>query len=864
MATLITPNQRAARTLRQAHDRAEIASGQTLWHPAEALPLEAWLGNLWHQHLVSGADTRMLLNRTQEHALWADIIRADTETPSLRSPDALADLAARAWSLAHLYNARPRLRDFAPSTDSRAFDRWSRAFDRRLQRGQWITAAQLPAELAAANLTLPPVTLVDFDTPPPAIAALFQSVPGATHQETTVTPTLSSLHAAADDASELIVAATWARIHLDANPSATIAIVVPNLADRRAAINRAFAPILSPETLSITARPTTPAYEFSLGRPLAELPIAQTALTLLTWPLQPLPLETISALLLSPWFASEPSNLAAFDAFELRQTTLLRPELSLQSVINLLTRSRRSASHAMSHLLNLQRAARSIAPNQSFMQWADTFRTLLEAAGLPRHARSSSLAYQQHSRFESALDELATLDFDAKRPDASEALAAFSRILHQTVFATESTNAPVQILGPIELGGTSFDALWFLGADDLVWPTPIATTPLIPWPLQRTLAMPGADRKHDHAHAQALTNRIAHSATEVIFSYARQSEEGDRRPSPLLATLNLIAYEAPEPVPTPPTLPFEIIPDDLDLPPLPAGPVRGGANILKLQAACAFRAFAETRLHASQPETADPGLDALERGNIVHKVMEQLWTVLGTQSNLRDLPTHKLSNTLNQAIDLALSRITPETAWDEAYLRVQRQRLRDLLLPWLAIERERPPFTVQPPEQKKHFQLGPLELELRIDRIDATARGLVILDYKTGVATPASWKTTRPDEPQLPLYSVLTQQSGQILAGVAFAQLRPGDGLGITGYADDDLVFGRKTRMEAPTLAEQVEDWHTILTGLATAYAAGDTRVAPRSYPKTCAHCHQRILCRLNPDLLLEDEEEREEEPIHG
>ncbi len=863
MATQITPNQRAARTLRQAYDRAQRAAGQTLWQPADILPLEAWLKSLWHQRLVAGADTRILLNRTQEHTLWADIIRADPETPSLRSPDALAELAARAWSLAHLYNARPRLRDFATSTDSRAFDRWSRALDRRLQRGQWITAAQLPAELATANLNTDPITLVDFDAHPPAIAALIASCPEATQQQTNLTPTITSLHAAEDDAAELIAAATWARAHLDANPSAAIAIVVPNLDDRRAAIERAFAPILSPETLPITAAPVAPTYEFSLGRPLFDLAIAQTALTLLTWPLHPLPLETVSTLLLSPWFSPDPPSLAAFDAFELRNQTLLRPELSLSSFLALLTRSKHASPVALKNLRTLQKTAHDTPEPKSFTAWADTFRTLLEATGLPHHARTSSLAFQQHARFEAALDELATLDFETKRPDATEALAAFTRILRQTVFAPESTNAPIQIMGPLELGGTSFDALWFLGADDLTWPTPIVPTPLIPWPLQRDLAMPGSDRAHDDAHAQTLTNRIAHSATEVVFSYARQSEEGDRRPSPLLAALNLTPYEAPNSETAPPALSYDVYPDDVRLPPHPAGPVRGGATILKLQAACAFRAFAETRLHASQPETADPGLDALERGNIVHKVMEQLWTALGSQATLRELDPDALAAELTRAIDLSIDRITPETAWDQAYLRVQRLRLFELLFPWLEIEAARPPFTVQPPEQKKHFQLGPLELELRIDRIDSTARGLVILDYKTGLANPASWKSDRPDEPQLPLYSVLTQQAGHTLAGVAFAQLRPGDGLGITGYADDDLVFGKTKAMDAATLAEQVDEWHTILTRLATDYADGDTRVAPKSYPKTCTHCHQRILCRLNPELLVEDEEE-ETEPTHG
>jgi ATP-dependent helicase/nuclease subunit B len=242
--------------------------------------------------------------------------------------------------------------------------------------------------------------------------------------------------------------------------------------------------------------------------------------------------------------------------------------------------------------------------------------------------------------------------------------------------------------------------------------------------------------------------------------------------------------------------------------------------------------------------------------------MQHFWTGLETQDALKALPPSERNGLLDRAIDTALShsKAHPETPWDDAYLAVQRQRLRDLLQPWLDKELDRSPFTVQPVEQRQQFELGPLTLDLRIDRIDETAAGLLILDYKTGDANPAHWKGERPDEPQLPLYAVLTQQFEQQLAGVAFALLRPGIGLGLKGYADDPQLFGRPAIMEAPSLAEQVEQWHSVLTRLAADYAAGDTRVAPKSYPQTCERCTQRILCRLNP-ASLEDFDDEESEP---
>jgi probable DNA repair protein len=874
-ALLITPNQRAARALRRAYDAAQTA---TLWKPAEVLPLETWLANLWHGRIVAGSETRTLLNPSQQHLLWREIIAADPEAQGLRSPDALADLAARAWSLACLHDGRQRLREFPLSTDHRAFDRWSRRFEQRLTRGDLMTPAELPAALgAASNLPGTPLALVDFDTQTPAVSSLFDRLRdlGADIDviQTVVTPATQHLYVAGDDREELVMAARWARSRLDANPKTRIAIVVPDLEGRRTAIERTFAPILSPQSLPITAPAVSAVYEFSLGKPLAELPLSLSALTLLSWPLRPLSIEQVSALLASPWFVTQnPSETATFDAYELRQARVLRPELTLASAIRLIERSprRESLGELLFRLRGLQRAAEDSyltpRPGQSeplrqpYGVWADAFRAALGAAGWTQHARTSSLAFQQHRAWESALDELATLDFEGSLPRVDETLAAFNRILRQTIFAPETTDAPLQILGPLELGGVAFDALWFLGADDLAWPPMVATSPLLPWQMQRTLSMPGADRERDDARARAITLRIAHSAAEVVFSYALQSEEGERRPSPLLAGLNLAEFAPDSEPPQPGPAEFEILPDDVFLPPLPGPEVRGGTQILKLQAACAFRAFAERRLASKAPESPSQGFDARDSGSLVHQVMEHLWTEVATQASLRALAPNEVSAALNRAIDQSL-RTSAETSWDEAYLAIQRQRLHDLLTPWLALEARRPPFTVQPPEQQKHFQLGPLTLDLRIDRIDSTAAGDFILDYKTGLAAPSQWQGERPDEPQLPLYALLAHTEGRPLAGVAFALLRAGDGLAMKGYAEDASLFpdSKPSAMEGHSLAEQVELWQYHLTALAEAFAAGDTRVLPKDYPKTCSRCDQRILCRLNPDALVDLPAESEE-----
>ena len=121
---------------------------------------------------------------------------------------------------------------------------------------------------------------------------------------------------------------------------------------------------------------------------------------------------------------------------------------------------------------------------------------------------------------------------------------------------------------------------------------------------------------------------------------------------------------------------------------------------------------------------------------------------------------------------------------------------------------------------------------------------------------------TIPDAPQLPLYALFQPDT---LGGIAFAQLRPGSGLSLSGFADDSTVLATSAKAQTLPIAEQVEAWRLVLTQLAVAFAQGDTRVLPKSYPGTCQHCGQRILCRLDVNALNESaDDDLAQENTHG
>ena len=149
-AIVVTGNQRAARALRRGLDQRNRELGPTSWAPAAVMAWDAWMAALWRGLVVEGHAAQLLLNRTQEHVVWRTILEADEELASLRTVDSLAEMAAEAWRLVSSYEGGERLRGGAGSTDTRAFQRWARTFERLCKAKGFLAQAQLEETLCGA------------------------------------------------------------------------------------------------------------------------------------------------------------------------------------------------------------------------------------------------------------------------------------------------------------------------------------------------------------------------------------------------------------------------------------------------------------------------------------------------------------------------------------------------------------------------------------------------------------------------------------------------------------------------------------------------------------------------------------------
>jgi ATP-dependent helicase/nuclease subunit B len=875
---VLAPSERAAGDLRARFNQSQLAAGLSAWEPARILSWNAWLNTLWSDLVTEGHDQRLLLNPAQEHILWREAINTGPEFESLGSLDSLADLAQNAWRLAASYEATADLRRFATTHDSRTFAAWAAAFSKRCERQHYLSAGELPAALREyldrGFITAPPnLLLIAFDDDTPARTGLLTALASKGCDIQRLSSTEPAAFRAVVQAKtpqvEMETAAHYIRHFLEtrlsspletsslgAQQNTRVALIVPNLTEDRQALEATLRNILAPELQQISADISSTPYAFSSGTPLAETALAATALDILRWIAEPLSIDHASTLLLSPYIGAfaEIEERAAFDAFKLRQTPMLRPEVDIAAVARL-----SAAYPSVTHLLTplSTRAARLTATHRGYADWMEFFRDTLRDANFPGDRPLTAQEFRDARIWDHVLDNVATLDFTGPRVDYATALAALQRQARAATSAYGNNDAAVQIMTPAEAAGSSFDAIIFLHATDTNWPASERANPLLGWSLQHDRQMPGTDPARTATRAEAATQRLTDAAPDVLFFYAAEDENGPQRLSPIIERLGWDHIDAGELL-TPPAAPAPIaveeIEDAAQLPPLFSPNIRGGALVLKLQASCGFRAFAEVRLNANAPESSSPGFDARQTGNLVHEIMEHFWRTVQTQDTLRSMSQAERTNALQTAIDKSFAHTpAPETSWDDAYLSVQKDRMRNILLQWLQLELQRSPFTVTEREQKQTVNVGPLTLQLRMDRVDAVDGGTLLVDYKTGSrSTPKDWEGPRPDDPQLPLYALLPEAEN--LQGLAFAKIRPGKEMKWLGYGP----IPKPATMEHADITQQIEAWRFVLEQLANDFAGGRANVSPKEYPFTCAHCAQHLLCRLDIAAFTVDEEETE------
>ena len=863
---VVTASDRAARAVATNFHRARRAEGLSAWPAPNVLDWKTFTRKAWEQR---SGDGRLLLNQVQERKLWVQIAGEDHSLATvLEGPrHRLAALAMEAHEL--LCSYAPRfLRKNARSAwqqDAGIFSGWLAAFDDLCRTENLLSPSLLPHELIpllkADSEKRAPLLLAGFDRILPVQRSLFDA--WGEWRDAALGEAAKELcfHAAADAQAEIDACAIWCGQQLAANPQARLLVVTRAASERRGEIERAF------------LRRAGERFEFSLGVPLNQIGLARAAHLLLCWLDSTLNEQELDWLLSAGHAGATEQETAALQAYTraLRHRGLERTQWTLAAFIGQRCAAELLPALWIERVTQTQRrladaARRPLSP----LEWAELVPKLLEELRFASARPLSSAEYQALRRWRLAVESCGSLGFDGRRIGWRDFLTELGRALDETLFAPESHDAPIQIAGPAESAGLAADAVWFMGADEDAWPANGATHPLLPVEIQRETGMPHATAQLDWELASSITRRLLASAREVHFSYAKQSDQAEARPSRLIAQFGGEARELPPALIAPAAgAPRTIWFEDFSRIPFPPGKVAGGAAVMTAQSQCAFKAFATTRLGAQGWGPAETGLTPSQRGNLLHKILHAVWA--GPPEGIR---SHAQLVSLEDREGFVVGHVRRVLARDlrphlrevmpRRYLELEELRLTELVTEWLDYETTRIAFEVSETEAESTVAIAGLTLDLRLDRIDRlNDDSLLVIDYKSGNVSPNTWELPRPDDVQLPLYAgfAIDNERG-VLGGLVFAKVRPGELVfaGRVGDAGGTLFTGlRGTNplVKNPFTAEQLLDWRECIEQLARDFVDGRAEVDPREYPKTCEHCGLETLCRIQEHQgLLEAEDD--------
>lgn len=248
---------------------------------------------------------------------------------------------------------------------------------------------------------------------------------------------------------------------------------------------------------------------------------------------------------------------------------------------------------------------------------------------------------------------------------------------------------------------------------------------------------------------------------------------------------------------------------------------------------CPFKWFTSKVLKLGAPAEVEEDLSPSLRGSLYHKVVELLVEAVQSDSTLK---------------------ITDADLLREKFLEAEQAVKLPALLNWavrredhlrqLSVTLQKPTFwppDADPIDLEKRFEgtWQGLKVTGRIDRIDETPNGLVLIDYKTGGSAPKGIKDSNGKvsiDLQLPLYRAIAADlyPGKSVVDAQYYSLTKGKKLSVSGKAPQH---------ELPAAIENCK----------SALDTGSYPVQPDAKRDACTYCDFDLICRQGNRLARKE-----------
>ncbi len=888
-----------AAALFDAVERLHLEAGHDVWPTPRIRDFGGWLRERHAERQLSDPSLPRALGDIEERELWRSVILESDGGEHFLEPVGAARGARRARRAMFEYGIPAgALAEYA-TEESLALMDWNRRFEERCRELNCVASDRLLSE----RMSLDSRTVAWIESPiwrPVARRWLQKNGTAKLAPFDAASLSAPRLLQAASPGAELAAVAEWARENLRSAPNHRAWICVPDLNLRRGQVLDAFDAALAPDRFSLRAGEMAAPYAVAGGTPLADYAPVRAALSALSASAGIIPFERFSALLRMPELQASSADASASARLDIALRNRGPSEADLDAWLrlseHLLREKLAGPVEALGRVRTFLRTLEAVRGNHPLSRWVTVWVDAFESGPWAHRYRWSSTEFQSAERFRELLGALATADglFGARSAESA------GRILHRaardTAFQSQTGIPPIWVSGQLMDPWLSYDALWIAGCGEERWPPPVDPIPLLPVRLQREYGVISAGAESQLQLAEDLQRRWQSRARSCVFSCADPGDGRLSTLSPLLprraasspvpsssprstpVQLDLLAPAPPPAAPPPIASPSSIAPvsamratltqphwhasrshapllekvSDEWAPAFAAPELTRGVATLRAQSRCAFRGFAETRLLTETVDRPVPGFNVRERGEMLHRALEHIWSQLRTSARLAatapEVRNELVSDSAARAIEQQCARRDPGLHWR----RREAPRLCKLLDKWLDTELLRQPFEVERLEQgKQTARHGGLEFTVRIDRVDRlTDGGRVLVDYKTGTATP-DWRGDRPDNPQLPIYALLRPEG---LVAVAYGKVNATE-CSFVAEAERGGIFktrSRPTQMEGmPTFSALTAAWSERIERIAAEFAAGNAAVAPTL--QACASCRLQPLCRIPAALEAAD-----------
>ena len=912
--TLITANKRLAREFTRIYNLHQRKNNILAWETPDILPFEAWLQRFWKEIRTDTENKlkpQIIINPLQSKQLWGQIIERDIlshekDTYPLWNINATVKLASDAWKICQDWEIS--FNDFNNTylKDHRNFARWAIQYQENALNNNWIDKYQIPSAITqhlahSKPADLPQLIWLGFDGITPAQKTLVSAFEKL--NANVVIAQLSDTHKPEKHYHEFssieeqwLASAQWAKQKLQNNPDCRIAIIAPDLDQSRATLEHTLTQVVSPTNIIDPQYQENLPFHISLGKKLGDIPIIRSAMNLLDlFSGRPIKYEMFAACLLDPFISAANVEQSARHKLEYKCREFLPYQIHLTNGWeSILKRNLVSDTPELGKIFDrlrplLEPISEQAEARNSFSDWAKLFLEWLGAFGWPGDTTLNSADYQTVEAFKRELSNLTSLDliYSQSKPQVTtaNAISLLNGRLRDQPFEPEATSASIEVLGILECSEIEFDYIWFGNLNDKNWPPPIQRNPFIPTALQLKVGYYKSDLSLNSRHAHYRQNQLINHCGEIVFSRAQIEDDVEQQASPLI---NFLIDPSTRLQPTT----YQLTPglseyflaqkpdiehfDDYMGLPLANSSVRGGTFVIEDQSACPFRSYAIHRLNAREIEFRQPGLNPMDRGSLIHRILEQIWAQLRTSSELLSTDhqsQQSIDKLISQSIHNSSKKFYHQSGCESGFFQAQSQWLKNLIKEWLEVERGRKqPFSIKSLEQPYTLKLGNLTLTFQIDRLDKLEDGSVVLiDYKTGKAPSiSSWTGERPQQPQLPLYALAEMQSDNTtnISAMGYAQIRFGES-GLFGMTVDQVFHkedysGHKlSYLDKSRIDDELKSWPALLSywsstfeQLANEFSEGVATVNPRDN-QVCSNCNLFGLCRLS-------EIEQQQESKHG